>query len=149
MTNSLKLRIQEDMKTAMRAQEKERLGTIRMLMAAIKQREVDERITLDDTQIVAVLDKMIKQRRDSFSQFSAAGRTDLADKESREIEVLQSYMPQALSEAELTALITAVIAETGATSIKDLGKVMGLLKPQVQGRADMSVVSTELKKRLG
>ncbi|ALG67613.1 GatB/YqeY domain-containing protein [Beggiatoa leptomitoformis] len=149
MTDSLKLRIQEDMKTAMRAQEKERLGTIRMLMAAIKQREVDERITLDDTQIVAVLDKMIKQRRDSFSQFSAAGRTDLADKESREIEVLQSYMPQALSEAELTALITAVIAETGATSIKDLGKVMGLLKPQVQGRADMSVVSTELKKRLG
>ncbi|EIJ43665.1 hypothetical protein BegalDRAFT_2831 [Beggiatoa alba B18LD] len=148
MSDSLKLRIQEDVKAAMRAQEKERLGTIRLLMAAIKQREVDERIVLDDTQIVAVLDKMIKQRRDSISQFSAAGRQDLADKESREIEVLQSYMPQALSESELTALIEAAISESGATSIKDLGKVMGILKPQVQGRADMSVVSTELKKRL-
>lgn len=148
MSESLKQRIQEDVKSAMRAQEKQRLGVLRLISAAIKQREVDERIQLDDTQVIVVLDKMLKQRRDSVAQFKQANRQDLVDKESFEIEVIQSYLPQPLSESELTDLIEKAITEVGAKSVKDLGQVMGLLKPQVQGRADMKVVSQQLKQRL-
>lgn len=147
-TATLKLRIQEDMKTAMKAGEKERLGVIRLILAAIKQREVDERITLDDTQVLAVLDKMLKQRRDSISQYSAAGRQDLADVESAEAVIIQEYLPQALTEAEIDALIDQAITETGAAGIAGMGKVMGVLKPQMQGRADMAVVSARIKARL-
>ena len=146
---TLKERITEDMKTAMRSAEKERLGVIRMLQAAIKQREVDERITLDDAQVLAVLEKMLKQRRESITQYEAGGRADLAAKESAEISVLQAYMPAQLSESELDALIAAAIAQTGAASIKDMGKVMGILRPQLQGRADMGAVSARIKARLG
>ncbi len=146
---SLKERIQEDMKNAMRARASERLGTIRLILAAIKQREVDERITLDDTQILAVLDKMLKQRRESITQFVNAGREDLAAKERNEITVIQDYMPAALSDAELDALIDAAIAESGAQAVKDMGKVMAIVRPQVQGRGDMSAVSARIKARLG
>lgn len=145
---SLKRRIEEDMKAALRAGDKRRLGAIRLILAAIKQREVDERITLDDTQVLAVLDKMAKQRRESVAQYQAAGRQDLADQETFELEVIQQYMPTALSEAELDALISEAIAETGASTIKDMGKVMGVLKPRAQGRADMSAVSTRIKAML-
>jgi len=145
---SLKQRIDADMKEAMRAKDKERLGTIRLILAAIKQREVDERITLDDTQVLAVLEKMVKQRRDSISQFEAAGRTDLAGKEKAELDLIQGYMPAQLSEAEIDAIIAQAIAATGATSAKDMGKVMGPLKAQLQGRADMGAVSARLKARL-
>jgi uncharacterized protein len=126
---TLKERITEDMKTAMRSADKERLGVIRMLQAAIKQREVDERITLDDAQVLAVLEKMLKQRRESITQYEAGGRADLAAKEAAEITVLQAYMPAQLSEAELDALIAAAIAQTGAASVKDMGKVMGIVRP--------------------
>lgn len=146
---SLKERIQEDMKNAMRARASERLGTIRLMLAAIKQREIDERITLDDTQILAVLDKMLKQRRESITQFVNAGREDLAAKERNEITVIQDYMPAALSDAELDALIDAAIAESGAQAVKDMGKVMAIVRPQVQGRGDMSAVSARIKARLG
>lgn len=145
---SLKQRIDADMKDAMRAKDKERLGTIRLILAAIKQREVDERITLDDSQVLAVLEKMVKQRRDSISQFEAAGRTDLAAKEKAELDLIQTYMPPQLSEAEIDAIIEQTIAATGATSAKDMGKVMGPLKAQLQGRADMGAVSARLKARL-
>ncbi|WP_127478372.1 GatB/YqeY domain-containing protein [Sulfurivermis fontis] len=145
---SLKQRIDADMKEAMRAKDKERLGTIRLILAAIKQREVDERITLDDTQVLTVLEKMVKQRRDSISQFEAAGRTDLAGKEKAELDLIQTYMPAQLSEAEIDAIIEQTIAATGATSAKDMGKVMGPLKAQLQGRADMGAVSARLKVRL-
>ncbi len=148
-TASLKQRIQDDMKSAMKAGEKGRLGVIRLIMAAIKQREVDERIQLDDAQIIAVLDKMLKQRRDSIAQYAAAGRTDLADAESAEVVVIQEYMPQALSEGEIDALIDQAVAETGATAIADMGKVMAVLKPKMQGRADMASVSARIKVRLG
>jgi uncharacterized protein YqeY len=145
---ALKERITEDMKTAMRAGEKERLATIRLILSAIKQREVDERITLDDTQVLAVIEKMIKQRREAITQFEAGGRSDLVAKESAEIAVLQTYLPAQLSEAELDALIAEAIASTGAASIKDMGKVMGAVKAKAQGRADMGAVSARIKQKL-
>ena len=146
---ALKDRITEDMKTAMRAGEKDRLATIRLALAAIKQREVDERITLDDTQVLAVLEKMIKQRREAVVQFESGKRQDLVDKENAEIAVLKGYLPEQMSEAELEALIAAAIASTGATSIKDMGKVMAAVKPKAQGRADMGAVSARIKQKLG
>ena len=146
---SLKERITEDMKAAMRAKDTERLGTIRMITAAIKQREVDERITLDDTQVLAVLEKMIKMRRESVVQFQSGGREDLVARENKEIELLQAYLPAQLSEAELDALVADAIAKSGASSIKDMGKAMALLKQSAQGRADMGAVSAKLKAKLG
>lgn len=145
---SLKERITEDMKTAMRAKAAERLGTIRLLLAAIKQKEIDERITLDDTAIVAVVDKLIKQRKDSISQFQAAGRTDLADKEAAELDVLMVYMPQQLSADEVEQAVKAAVAQTGAAGPQDMGKVMGVLKGQLAGRADMTAVSAQVKAAL-
>jgi uncharacterized protein YqeY len=145
----LKQRVQEDMKTALKAGEKRRLGVVRLILAAIKQREIDERIELDDTQVLMVLDKMVKQRRDSVSQYSAAGREDLAEVERYEIEVCQGYLPKALTESEIADLINAAIAATGATGMKDMGKVMAELRPQVQGRADMGAVRALIKQRLG
>ncbi len=145
---SLKERITEDMKTAMRAKAAERLGTIRLLLAAIKQKEVDERISLDDTAIVAVVDKLIKQRKDSISQFQAAGRTDLADKEAAELDVLMVYMPQQLSADEVEQAVKAAVAQTGAAGPQDMGKVMGVLKGQLAGRADMTSVSAQVKAAL-
>lgn len=146
---SLKQRLSDDMKAAMKGGEKEKLAVIRLVNAAIKQREVDERIVLDDANVLSVLEKMIKQRRDSVSQFEAAGREDLAAQERFEIGVIQDYMPQALSEAEIDAAIEAAIAESGATSARDMGKVVGLVKPKVAGRADMGQVSARIKARLG
>jgi uncharacterized protein YqeY len=146
--SNLKQKLGEDMKTAMRAKDKPRLGVIRLVQAAIKQIEVDERIELDDTRVLAVLDKMMKQRRDSLSQFEAAGRQDLADQESYEMSVLQDYLPTALSDAELTAIIADAVKSAGAESMKDMGKVMGIVRPKVQGRADMSVVSDQIKNAL-
>ena len=146
---SLKDRIQQDVKDAMRAREKQRLATIRLITAAIKQREVDERIELDDEQVLLVLDKMRKQRRESISQFEKAGRDDLIAVEVREMEVIQGYLPEQLGNDEIAALIDAAMSDTGATSIKDMGKVMGQLKPKLQGRADMSAVSAMIKARLG
>jgi uncharacterized protein len=145
---TLKERITEDMKSAMRAGEKERLGTIRLALAAIKQREVDERITLDDGQVLAVLEKMIKQRKEAITQFQAGGRADLVAKESAEVSVLEAYLPARLSDAELDALIAGAIASSGAASAKDMGKVMALVKSQAQGRADMGVVSARVKEKL-
>lgn len=145
---SIKEKITEDMKVAMRAKEKQRLGVIRLIQAAIKQREVDERISLDDTQVIVVLDKMLKQRRDSIEQFEKAGRQDLVDQEAFEIQVIKTYLPQPLTETELANLITHAIQATGATTVKDLGKVMGILKVQVQGRAEMKQVSDQIKQRL-
>jgi hypothetical protein len=136
------------MKAAMKAGDKGRLGVIRLINAAIKQREVDERTELDDAQCLAVLDKMVKQRRDSLQQYLDAGRNELAEQERFEIEVCQGYMPAALRAEEIKDLIDSAIAETGAESMKDMGKVMGVLKPQIQGRADMSAVSAEVKSRL-
>jgi len=146
---ALKERITEDMKTAMRAGDKERLATVRLLLAAIKQREVDERITLDDGQVLAVIDKMIKQRREAISQFEAGGRADLVAKETAEIGVLQAYLPVQLTPAEIDALIAEAIAATGAASVKDMGKVMGFVKPKAQGRADMGALSARIKQKLG
>jgi uncharacterized protein YqeY len=146
---SLKERITDDMKAAMRAGEKERLGVIRMITAAIKQREVDERITLDDAQVTSVLEKMIKQRREAVAQFEAGQRADLVAKENGEIAVLQGYLPQQLSAAELDALIAEAIASTGASSVKDMGKVMGMIKGKAQGRADMAQVGAKIKAKLG
>ena len=148
MSESPKQRIQEDMKAAMRAKDKQRLGVIRLMAAAVKQREVDERISLDDSQVIAVLDKMLKQRRDSLAQYEKAGRQDLAEQEAFEIKVIQEYMPQPLSEAELAGLIEMAITETGANSVKELGAVMGFLKPKVQGRTDMKALSQTIKQRL-
>ncbi len=145
---SLKDRITEDMKAAMRAKDMERLGTIRLVTAAIKQREVDERITLDDAQVLSVIEKMIKTRRESVAQFQSGGREDLVAKEQKEIDLLQAYMPAQLSAAELDALIAQSIAESGASSIKDMGKAMALLKQKAQGRADMAAVSAKLKAKL-
>jgi uncharacterized protein YqeY len=144
----LKDRITEDMKGAMRAGEKERLGTIRLVLAGIKQREVDERITLDDGQVLAVLEKMIKQRKESIAQFESGGRADLVAKEQAELVVLQAYLPAQMSEAEIDALIAAAVAATGASSIKDMGKVMGIVKAQAQGKADMGAVSARIKQKL-
>ncbi|HTB27337.1 MAG TPA: GatB/YqeY domain-containing protein [Steroidobacteraceae bacterium] len=146
---SLKERITDDMKAAMRAGEKERLGVIRMITSAIKQREVDERIVLDDTQVLSVLEKMIKQRKESLAQFQAGNRQDLVDKESREITLLQTYMPSRLSDAEVDAMIADAVAATGAASIKDMGKVMGVIKAKAQGRADMAAVGAKIKAKLG
>jgi len=146
---SLKDQITSDMKAAMKAGEKDRLGVIRLILSAVKQREVDERIVLDDSQVLAVLDKMLKQRRESVAQFTQGNRKDLVDKEEAEIKVIQGYMPAQLSEAELDQMITVAVAESGAASIKDMGKVMGILKPKVQGRADMSSVSARIKAKLG
>jgi hypothetical protein len=146
---ALKDRITEDMKTAMRSGQKERLAAIRLALAAIKQREVDERITLEDNQVLAVLDKMIKQRRESIVQFESGGRADLVAKESAEIAVLQGYLPAQMSEAEIDALIAEAIAATGAASLKDMGKVMGFVKPKAQGRADLGAVSARIKQKLG
>ena len=146
---SLKGRITDDMKAAMRSGDKERLGAIRMVTAAIKQREVDERIELDDAQVITVLEKMIKQRRESVAQFQAGNRADLVARENAEIAVLQAYMPQALSADELDALIAGAITTSGAASIKDMGRVMALLKGQVAGRADMGAVGAKIKARLG
>jgi len=144
----LKERITEDMKSAMRAGDKQRLGTIRLALAAIKQREVDERITLDDAQVLAVLDKMIKQRREAIAQFQSGGRADLVARETAEIGVLQGYLPAQMSEAELDELIAQSIAAAGATSVKDMGKVMALVKPKAQGRADLGAVSARVKQKL-
>jgi uncharacterized protein YqeY len=146
---SLKERITQDMKDAMRSADKERLGNIRMLQAAIKQREVDERITLDDTQVLAVVEKMIKQRKEAIAQFEAGGRADLAAKENAEIALLQAYMPEQLSAAEVEALVAAAVAETAASTIKDMGKVMALVKTRAAGRADMAAVSALIKAKLG
>ncbi|WP_027796253.1 GatB/YqeY domain-containing protein [Paraburkholderia acidipaludis] len=145
---SLKDRINDDMKAAMRARETERLATIRLLLAAIKQREVDDRVTLDDAGITAVIDKMIKQRKDSISQFEAAGRTDLVEKEAAELKVLADYMPAQLSEAEVAAEVQAAVAQTGAAGPQDMGKVMGVLKGKLAGRADMTAVSALVKAAL-
>jgi uncharacterized protein len=146
---TLKERITDDMKAAMRSGEKERLGVIRMITAAIKQREVDERISLDDAQVLSVLEKMIKQRKESVEQFKAGNRQDLVDKEAAEITLLQGYMPSQLSHAELDALINDAIAATGAASIKDMGKVMAIIKTKAQGRADMGAVGAKIKAKLG
>lgn len=146
---TIKERIQDDMKTAMRSQDKERLAVIRLILAALKQREVDDRITLTDENILAILDKMIKQRRESVSQYEAGNRPDLAKKEMDEITIIQQYLPAQLSDTEITALIEAAIQESGAASAKDMGKVMGILKPKVQGRADVGKVSQKVKEKLG
>jgi uncharacterized protein YqeY len=145
---SLKERITDDMKAAMRSGEKERLGVIRMITSAIKQREVDERITLDDSQVISVLEKMIKQRNESLVQFQAGNRQDLVDKETAEIKLLQGYLPAQLSAAEIDALIAEAVAATGAASIKDMGKVMAIIKTKAQGRADMASVGAKIKARL-
>ncbi|WP_026686262.1 GatB/YqeY domain-containing protein [Azovibrio restrictus] len=146
---SLKARITEDMKTAMKAKETVRLGAIRLLLAAIKQKEVDEQIELDETGIVAVIEKMTKQRKDSLSQYEAAGRTDLAEVERAEITVLAAYLPEKMGEAEINAAIDAAAAATGAASAADMGKLMGVLKPQLAGKADMALVSKLVKAKLG
>jgi uncharacterized protein len=144
----LKDRITEDMKTAMRAGEKERLATIRLILSAVKQREVDERITLDDSQVLAAIEKMVKQRKEAITQFEAGGRADLVAKETAEIAILQTYLPTQMSDAEVDGLITEAIASTGATSIKDMGKVMAAVKAKAQGRADMGAVSARIKQKL-
>jgi uncharacterized protein len=146
---SLKERITDDMKAAMRAGEKQRLGVIRMITAAIKQREVDERISLDDVQVITVLEKMIKQRKESLVQFQAGNRQDLVDKEAAEIDLLKTYLPSQLDDAAIDALIADAIAATGAASVKDMGKVMGVIKAKAQGRADMGAVGAKIKAKLG
>jgi uncharacterized protein len=146
---SLKERITDDVKAAMRSGEKERLGVIRMITAAIKQREVDERISLDDAQVLSVLEKMIKQRKESLEAFKSGNRQDLADKEAAEITLLQGYLPSQLSATELDALINEAVASTGAASIKDMGKVMAIIKSKAQGRADMGAVGAKIKAKLG
>lgn len=146
MSNTtLKARLTEDMKSAMRAKDKERLAVIRLILAAIKQQEVDTRTELDDSAILAVLDKMTKQRRESIRQYNDAGREDLAEREVFELEQIQAYLPQQLSEAEITVLIQQAIAETGASSLKDMGKVMNSIKPKAQGRTDMGKLSGMVK----
>ena len=145
---SLKDRITEDMKAAMRAKDAVRLGAIRFLQAAIKQKEVDERVTADDAAVLAIIDKLIKQRRDSIAQFEQAGRTDLVDKEKAELELLQTYLPQQLTPAELAAAVDAAIAESGASGAAAMGKVMALLKPRVAGRADIGAASALVRQKL-
>ncbi|MGL6204513.1 MAG: GatB/YqeY domain-containing protein [Giesbergeria sp.] len=145
---SLKDQITEDMKTAMRAKDSERLGTIRLLQAAMKQKEVDERITLDDVAVVAIVDKLIKQRKDSIAAFEGAGRQDLADKEKAEMTVLQAYLPARMSEAEVTSAVQAIVAEVGAKGPGDMGKVMGVVKTRLAGKADMGQVSAAVKAAL-
>ncbi|MES9859523.1 MAG: GatB/YqeY domain-containing protein [Candidatus Thiodiazotropha sp. LLP2] len=144
----LKNRIQDDVKAAMKAKDKARLGTLRLITSAIKQREVDERIELDDSQVLAILDKMIKQRRDSVEQYESAGRQELADQEKREIVIIEDYLPAGLADDEIAAMIESAIQEAGAAGMQDMGKVMGKLKPQMQGRADMGKVSALVKQQL-
>lgn len=146
--SSIKQRLDADMKAALRAGDKPRLGAIRLIIAAVKQREVDERISLEDAQVLAVLDKMAKQRRDSIAQFEPAGRQDLVDRERAELDIIQSYMPAPLAADEIDALIAAAMAATGASTPQDMGKVMTALRPQVQGRADMAAVSAAVRQRL-
>ena len=146
---TLRDQITQDMKESMKSGAKDRLAVIRLMLAAIKQKEVDERITLDDAQVLAVLEKMLKQRRESVVQFQQGGRSDLVQKEEAEIKVIQAYLPAQLDEKELDQLIAAAVAETGAASMKDMGKVMGVLKPKVAGKADMSAVSARIKAKLG
>lgn len=147
-TSAIKGQIQEDMKNAMRSQDKERLAIIRLILAACKQREVDERIELTDEHVLTILDKMVKQRRESIAQYDAGNRPDLAKKEAEEIVVIQHYLPAQLSDAEIEGMIDAAIKETNAASMKDMGKVMGILKPKVQGRADVAAISAKVKNRL-
>lgn len=144
----LKQRLNDDVKTAMRGRNKERLGTLRMILAAIKQKEVDERIELDDTQILVVLDKMAKQHRDSIAQFAQANRKDLVEKENKELAIVQSYLPAQLSDEEIQTLLKQAIQETGAVSMQDMGKVMTALKPKLQGRADIGKISGLVKTKL-
>ncbi len=146
--NALSLRIREDMKLAMKAKEKEKLGVIRLILAAIKQKEVDERIELDDTQVLQLLDKMVKQRRDSIDAFNKAGRDDLSLVEQKEMVIIQDYLPQQLSESEIDQLIDQAIIDTAAQGMKDMGKVMGILRPQLQGRADVGAASGKIKAKL-
>jgi uncharacterized protein YqeY len=148
MSSALQDQIQDAMKTAMKSGDKERLAVIRLMMSAMKQVEVDERIELDDNRVLGILDKMVKQRRESISQFQAGGRSDLADKEQAEIEIIADFLPQALTEAEIETIINSAISETGAASMKDMGKVMGIIKPQITGRADMGAVSGKIKSLL-
>jgi len=145
---SLKERIQDDMKAAMRSGDKDRLGVIRMILAGVKQREVDERIVLDDSQLLSLLEKMVKQRRDSIAQFQSGGRADLVAKETAELAVVEAYLPAQLSPAELEALIVEAVAATGATTVKDMGKVMAAVKAKAAGRADMGAVSARIKQKL-
>ena len=145
---SLKEQITEDMKTAMRAKDSERLGTIRLLLAAVKQKEVDERVTVDDVMLVGIVDKLIKQRKDSLAAYTQAGRTDLADKEAAEIQVLEGYLPQRLTAEEIGAEVARIVAETGATGPADMGKVMGAAKARLAGKADMGQVSAAVKQSL-
>ncbi|MDH3947404.1 MAG: GatB/YqeY domain-containing protein [Gammaproteobacteria bacterium] len=146
--SDLSTRINDDVKAAMKAKDKPRLGVLRLITAAIKQREVDERITLDDDQVLAVLEKMIKQRKDSIAQYEKAGRDELAQQEAFEIGIIQDYLPEQLSDAEIDALIAEAISSSGAASMKDMGKVMGMLKPKLAGRADMGAVSGKIKAKL-
>jgi uncharacterized protein YqeY len=146
---TLKERITEDMKAAMRAGEKEKLATIRLVLAAVKQIEVDERIQLDDARMLSVLEKMVKQRKESIAQFESGGRADLVAREAAELTVIQAYLPAQLSDAELDALIAEAIASTGASSVKDMGKVMGVVKSKAAGRADMGAVGARIKQKLG
>ncbi|WP_456372098.1 GatB/YqeY domain-containing protein [Thiolapillus sp.] len=146
--SALKQRISDDMKAAMKGGDKPRLGVIRLILAALKQIEVDERIELDDARVLSVLDKMVKQRRDSIAQYENAGRTELADQEKFEIGIIQEYLPEQLGDAEISALIDKAIQATGAASMKDMGKLMGWLKPKLQGRADMGAVSARIKQQL-
>jgi uncharacterized protein YqeY len=146
--STIKLRITDDMKTAMRNQDKERLATIRLILAACKQKEVDERITLTDEHVIAILDKMLKQRRESITQYEAGNRPDLAKIELDEVQIIQQYLPAQLTPQEIDALIVAAIQESGATSVRDMGKVMAILRSQVQGRADVASVSNLVKEKL-
>ena len=148
MSCALKNQIQDAMKTAMKGGDKERLAVIRLIMSALKQVEVDERIELDDTRILSILDKMVKQRRESISQFKSGNREDLADKEQAEIDIIADFLPQALSDDEIEAIINQAISETGAATMKDMGKVMGIVKPKITGRADVGAVSGKIKSLL-
>jgi len=146
---SLKIQIQEDIKTAMKAKEAFRLATLRLLSAAMKQKEVDERVELDDAAVLAIIEKLIKQRKDSISQFENAGRQDLVDAEKNELDILAAYLPAQMSDAEIAAVIDAAMVSTGAAGPKDMGKLMGVLKPQLAGKADMGKVSALVKAKLG
>jgi uncharacterized protein YqeY len=149
VSSKIQTQIAEEVKTAMRARDKQRLGTLRLISAEFKKVEIDERIELDDPRVLAILDKMTKQRRDSLSQYQSAGRTDLAEQEQFELNVISEFMPEPMTEAEIAVLVDEAVASVGAESIRDMGKVMGALKSQVQGRADMSVVGELVKAKLG
>jgi len=146
--STLKTRIQDDVKDAMRSKDKDRLGTLRLITAAIKQKEVDERIDMDDAAVINVLEKMVKQRKDSISQYSQAGRDDLAAKEQTELDLIQTYLPEQMSEAEIEAVVSQAVSDTGAAGMKDMGKLMAAIKPQIAGKADMGLVSKIVKAKL-